>query len=209
MRKALVRVVAHAAALGGLALGIGCSGHATHARSTARGGHVGEAPNPSSSSGLILRESEGERRVRRLPPTSLSTLTAPVILKVDGRNGGSPDLVMFYEDIPPGQAIAPHHHEHADEILFVHRGTGLALLGDRSDTVTAGATIYIPPKTRISLRNTGTEPLSIVAIFARPGMEGYMRAISVPEGERASPLTVEELSRIRERNREHIVFELP
>jgi quercetin dioxygenase-like cupin family protein len=163
----------------------------------------------ASGEGLILQASEGERRVRRQPPASLSTLTAPVILKVDRKNGGSPDFVMLTEDIPPGQGISPHRHEHADEILFIHRGTGVALLGTRSATVTAGTTIYIPPNTHISLRNTGTEPLSIVAIFARPGFENYVREISVPEGEQAPPLGVDELSRIRARYAEHVVYERP
>jgi len=83
----------------------------------------------SSSAGLILQASEGERRVRRPPPSNVSALAAPFIIKVDRKYGGSPDFFMGYEDIPPGKAIARHYHPHADEILFVHRGTGLASLG--------------------------------------------------------------------------------
>ena len=35
---------------------------------------------------------------------------------------------MLTEDIPPGQAIPAHRHAHADEIIFIHGGIGLASL---------------------------------------------------------------------------------
>ena len=38
---------------------------------------------------------------------------------------------MGMEEIPPGKKIRLHHHPHAEEILFIHRGTGVARLGAR------------------------------------------------------------------------------
>src|SRR3954452_21834308 len=134
------------------------------------------------SKALILDASEGEHRLHRSPPGALSSLTAPFILKVDRRNGGAPEFVMLTEDIPPGQGIPPHRHPHADEIIFIHGGTGLASLAGRQATVTTGATIYMPRNTVVGLRNTGNVPLEIVAIFSQPGYEEYLREISVPEG---------------------------
>jgi mannose-6-phosphate isomerase-like protein (cupin superfamily) len=116
---------------------------------------------------------------------------------------------MGYEDIPPGQAIPPHHHPSADEILFVHRGSGTASLGTRTVPVTSGATIYIPRNIRISLRNTGAEPLSIAFIFSRPGFEEYLRETSVPEGAPAPPLSPEELAAIRARHTDQAIYEHP
>jgi mannose-6-phosphate isomerase-like protein (cupin superfamily) len=174
-------------------------------------GRSPEAPNVRSvaESGAILAAGEGERRVRRPPPGQLSTLSAPFILKVDRRNAGASDFVMLYEDIPTGQAISPHHHPNAEEILFVHRGSGVVSLGSRTSVVTQGATIFIPRNVRASLRNTGAEPLGIVAVFSRPGFEEYQRAISVPEGERAEPLSVAELQAIRERHKQHVGYDRP
>src|SRR5688500_12710788 len=58
---------------------------------------------------LVLGVDEGERRVRRFG------VSAPhFILKIDRRNGGSSDLVMGYEDLPPGGVIPPHRHLAAD-----------------------------------------------------------------------------------------------
>jgi hypothetical protein len=43
----------------------------------------------SNASGLILQQSEGERRVRRPRPASGASMAAPsMIIKVDGRRGG-------------------------------------------------------------------------------------------------------------------------
>src|SRR6476660_8722457 len=61
---------------------------------------------------LILAEGEGERRIRRVMGGALA------IIKVDRRNGGSPALMMGYEEIPPGQAIQAHRHPAMDEIIL-------------------------------------------------------------------------------------------
>jgi quercetin dioxygenase-like cupin family protein len=159
------------------------------------------AATTSRPAPLILAANEGERRVRRVLGG------APLIIKVDRQNGGAPEFMMGYEEIPPGQTIPPHRHPGADEIIFVHRGTGFAHVGDRSAAVGPGATIYIPRMTRITLQNTGAEPLVIVFIFSQPGFEDFLRDTSVPEGQSASPLSRAELDAIRERHRAHAVYE--
>jgi len=153
---------------------------------------------------LIMRVDEGERRVRRF------AVSAPrFILKVDPRNGGSRDLTMGYEDLPPGASIPPHRHKLADEILFVHRGSGVVELADRKEAVSAGATIYIPKGVLVTLRNTGTEPLSIAFFFSKPGFETFLREMSAPEGETFVPLSEADLRAIRKRHEWHTVYERP
>lgn len=163
--------------------------------------HVSASPTP-----LVLAVDEGERRVRRGQTTGLSS---PFILKVDAVNGGSPDLVMGYEDIGPGQAIAAHRHEVADEIIFVHAGSGVVELGARITPFRAGATIYIPKHVRVALRNTGSTPISIAFVFSKPGFEAYLRDTSVPDGQPVTPMSPEERSAIRARHRWHTMYELP
>lgn len=153
---------------------------------------------------LVLAVDEGERRVRRFG------VSAPkFILKVDRRNGGSGDLVMGYEDLPPGGVIPPHRHLVADEIIFVHRGSGVVQLNDRGTEFGPGATIYIPKNVRVTIRNTGAEPLSIAFIFSKPGFEEYLREMSAPEGQPIVPLSEAELAAIRDRHRGHTVYEQP
>ena len=59
------------------------------------------------ATGLVLAESEGERRTRRPRPGGQRDTNTPVIIKVDGANGGSSQLFMGYEDIPVGESIQP------------------------------------------------------------------------------------------------------
>lgn len=167
---------------------------------------MGAAPPTPAAKGLVLGEAEGERRMRR-PRAGGRDASVPVIIKVDGTNGGSSQLFMGYEDIPVGEAILPHHHPHADEILFVHRGHGVAMLGDQRAAVDQGTTIYVPHGTRVTMRNTGTEPLTFAFVFADPTMSSYFRDGTVPEGMSAPPMTAEDVAARRARHREHIVID--
>jgi oxalate decarboxylase/phosphoglucose isomerase-like protein (cupin superfamily) len=80
-------------------------------------------------------------------------------------------------------------------------------LGSRQVEVIAGATIYIPPNTHVSLRNTGAELLSVVFIFPDPRVVDYFRGGSVPEGEHAAPFSAAEFAAHRRRHSSHIVFD--
>jgi quercetin dioxygenase-like cupin family protein len=153
--------------------------------------------------GLVLAIDEGERRERR------RVGGPPFILKVDRQNGASPELVMGYEDLPPGHVIPVHRHLVADEIIFVHRGSGVAILGGREHRVSAGGTVYIPRNVSISMRNTGSEPLGIAFIFSRPGFEELMRENSVLEGQPVPPESAEERARVRAKHRWHTVYDQP
>jgi mannose-6-phosphate isomerase-like protein (cupin superfamily) len=164
----------------------------------------------SSTAGLILQEYEGELRIRR-PRGNTGSEGAPDFrIKVDRKFGASTSFFMGMEDIPPGKKIRLHHHPHAEEILFVHRGTGVVRLGSREATVRAGATVYIPRNVSVGLLNTGDEPLSLVFIFPEPdGMSGQMRSGSVGVGEPLVPFTPEELAARNARASEHIIFDEP
>lgn len=170
----------------------------------------GANPSTSSTAGLVLQESEGEVRVRRPRGNNGAEGAPSFIIKVDRQYGDSSTFFMGMEEIPPGKKIRLHHHPHAEEILFVHRGTGVARLGAREVAVRAGATVYIPRNVSVGLRNTGTESLSLVFIFPEPdGMAGQMRSGSVGIGEEAKPFTPEELAARNARGSEHIVFDEP
>lgn len=159
-----------------------------------------EVTASSRDTGLILQEGEGERRVRR------NAAKGPFILKVDRQNGDSPDLVAGYEELAPGVDIQRHMHLVADEILFIHRGSGIATLGGRESVIRAGATIYIPRNVWISVRNTGTEPLGVLFVFSKPGFEQLMRENSVVEGQPVTPISPDEREQIRKRHSWHTVY---
>jgi mannose-6-phosphate isomerase-like protein (cupin superfamily) len=162
--------------------------------------------------GLVLQGEEGERRVRRYAnflPDGKQGQFPPFILKFDPLNGGSKDLVMGMEDIPPGGAIPLHKHVHCDEILFVHRGEAVATLNGRATPVRTGGAVFIPSGVWITFKNTGQEPLSLVFIFSKPGFEQFLREGSVREGEKVIPFSSEELTALRRKNEWHTVYKNP
>src|SRR5215813_1046893 len=154
----------------------------------------------SSPPGLILQADEGERRTRR-------TGDFPFILKVDKKNGGSPDMVMGTEDLKPGQAIPSHRHLHADEIVFIHKGTAEVALGEQKTVVREGGTVYIPRNVRIALKNPGPATLTIVFIFPKPGFEEYLRDTSAPDGQSMPPMSPETRAQIRAKHEWHTIYD--
>ena len=166
-----------------------------------------DVPAARASTPLVLEPSEGEARMRRPPPASLSPLSAPFLITVGERNGGAKDFVIFTEDVPVGQTISPHRHPHSEEILFIHAGTGTAWLDGQEAKVSPGTIIFMPPNTGVRLTNDGKQPMSLMAVFSRPGFDKYQRDISVPAGQPVKPLTVEELTAIRARHSHAVLYD--
>ena len=128
---------------------------------------VPQSGTSSKTTPLILEENEGERRaVRGWPghPDPKETF----ILKVDPKNGGSSHLVFMTANLAPGGEIVIHKHPRADEILFLETGTARVQLGDSVREVHAGATVFIPAGTWVSVSNIGKEPIKGVAVFSSP-----------------------------------------
>jgi mannose-6-phosphate isomerase-like protein (cupin superfamily) len=201
-------VVMHAFKRSGYVVGIALAGVVTLAADSglrAQGAPASLVSNP----GLILQKDEGDRRVRR-PVLGSKAALPSFIIKVDREYGKSSSFYMGMEDLAPGQGLRRHHHPHAEEILFIHRGSGTARLGDREAHVETGTTIWIPRDVSVELRNTGEEPLTFLYFFPEPdGMASYMRAGSVSEGQEPKPFTPEEFRRHVEKARAHIVFDGP
>jgi quercetin dioxygenase-like cupin family protein len=115
-------------------------------------------------------------------------------------------LVLGTEDLPPGGKIDAHRHPGADEILLVQNGTARVNLGGSVQDVYGGATIFIPANTWISVDNSGREAIHLVFIFSTPGFEDFMRAESVPAGEKLVPLTKAEDAAIMARHKHAVIY---
>lgn len=83
---------------------------------------------------------------------------------------------------PGGKKIRLHHHPHAEEILFIHRGAGIVRLGSREAAVSAGATVYVPRNVSVGWRRA-TREASTLSLTSRsrddqsgrPGTDGMSR----------------------------------
>jgi len=143
---------------------------------------------------LVLEREQGEKRIRR-PREKVPGPASEFILKVTPQNGGSQHLVFGTETIPTGGVIPRHRHLGQDEILFLQTGSARVSLNDQDYEVHAGGVVFLPLNTWVSLRNTGAAPIQLIFIFSAPGFDEYMRCSSVPEGQPAPPIALEEVSK--------------
>jgi len=146
---------------------------------------------------LLLEKDEGETRLWRREPGEVAP--GGFILKVTPKTNGSQHLVLSTGEIAPGADIPTHKHLEQDEIVLIEKGTIHAHVGNQERVLHAGGMVFIPQRTWVSLKNTGAEPASIVAIFSAPGFEDHLRCESVPAGEK--PTTI---SRAEENECDHL-----
>ena len=146
---------------------------------------------PTTSTPLILERNDGEHRTWRPieGATGFDAVPGPFTLKIDPHNGGSTHLVFGTEDLPRGAKIDQHKHPDSDEIIYLQNGSAHVTVGVAARDVHAGATVFIPANTWITVTNMGGEPIHMVFIFSAPGFDNFMRAESVPEGQPATPLS--------------------
>ncbi len=141
---------------------------------------------------LILERDEGELRTRRIHTDASVPASSQFMLKVSPKNNGSQHLVAGTEELAQGAAIQKHRHLAQDEIVLIHSGTARVWLGDQERDLHAGGLVFIPSNTWVSLKNIGTEPISLTFIFSAPGFEDTMRCNSVPAGETPTQITPEQ-----------------
>ena len=140
-----------------------------------------------SAAGYVLAANEGETLLR---PTS------KVIIKADPRTG-SPALAMGTQELYPGAGIPLHKHDQSDEVLFLHQGSAVAVLGDRRTPVSAGATVFIPRGAWHGVESTG-QAAQLVWIVSPPGLESFFREAGAPPGrplKQLTPAQMEEIGR--------------
>jgi len=143
----------------------------------------GEGPPPA-----VLHKDEGELRTRR-PREGVASPGTEFLLKIGPKTNGSKHLLVFTEELHPGAVIPRHRHDGEDEVILIQTGTAHLWLGDNEYDAEPGSLVFIPAGTWISLKNTGTEDISLVAIWNEPGFEEMLRCSSVPKGQAAEPLS--------------------
>ena len=72
----------------------------------------------------------------------------------------------------PGKGHDRHNHPESEEILYVLSGEGEQMVADEAPfPVRAGSTIYVPTAVFHSTRNTGWQPLRMLALYNPAGAE--------------------------------------
>jgi mannose-6-phosphate isomerase-like protein (cupin superfamily) len=137
---------------------------------------------------VVLQRGEGEARTRR-PREGVASPATEFVLKIGPRTNASKHLLVFTEELAPGARIPRHRHHGEDEILLVQTGSAHVWLGDKEYDALAGALIFIPADTWISLKNTGKENISLVAIWNEPEFEEMLLCGSTPKGQKGPLLS--------------------
>ena len=130
----------------------------------------------------VLQKNDGEWRIRR-PREGVASPTNDFILKIGPKTNGSKHLLVVTEEIPPGGIIPKHKHLGEEEILLIQTGNAHVWLGDKEYDAHPGSLVFIPAETWISLKNTGRDNISVVAVWNEPGFEEELRCVSVPKGQ--------------------------
>ena len=102
------------------------------------------------------------------------------IIKVSPESGAV-HLTMGLELHPKGAGTIVHRHDHTEEILFVHRGSGKAIINCDTMNISEGATLFIPPGVWHGIDNPD-DSISILFTTTPQGLEKFFRAIGSPPG---------------------------
>lgn len=104
--------------------------------------------------------------------------------------GGTPGAGITFGEVVllPGLGHDRHNHPDSEEILYILSGEGEQVLDDGAPfPVRAGDAIYVPTAVYHSTRNTGWEPLRILAIYNPGGPEQALAGLpdfkEIPAGQ--------------------------
>ena len=100
-----------------------------------------------------------------------------VVITVDPSRAGT-SFAAGTETLLPRAEIPVHKHLEQDEVLFIHKGQGRAVLGEQSMLVLPGTILHVPRGAWHGLRNTGTGALQLVWLSSPPGFEVFVRELS-------------------------------
>jgi quercetin dioxygenase-like cupin family protein len=68
----------------------------------------------------------------------------------------------------PGQEHKAHVHADQDKLYYVLSGAGEAQVGSETHAVCAGDLVLAPAGVTHGLKNTGSQPLSVLVVFGPP-----------------------------------------
>jgi mannose-6-phosphate isomerase-like protein (cupin superfamily) len=136
---------------------------------------AGLSSRSADFAGLVVNEDDGE---------SFMIRNGTTILKIKiGKTQGSELLCFLSESILPNEGIPVHKHSNEDELIFLHKGSGVFTLGEREFTVKEGSVAIVPKGVWHGLQNTGKENIEMRFAYTPSGFEGYFREVGTPQGQ--------------------------
>jgi quercetin dioxygenase-like cupin family protein len=134
--------------------------------------------------GVVVNEDEGEA-------FRLRDGTAIVKIKV-AKVQGADTISFLASTFGPGDAIPVHKHLNEDEIIFLHKGSGLFTLGNKHYQINEGAVALVPKGVWHGLQNNGSENIEMRFGYTPSGFEGFFREVGTPVGQPFIQKTIDE-----------------
>lgn len=142
------------------------------------------AKETSDFTGLIVSENEGEAFQMR-------DGTAIVKIKI-AKTQGADSISFLSESFRPGDALPVHKHLNEDELIFLHKGSGLFTLGDKQYQINEGTVAIVPKRVWHGLQNNGSENIEMRFGYTPSGFEGFFREVGTPVGQPFIQKTMDE-----------------
>lgn len=114
-----------------------------------------------------------------------------VNILVDPRRSPSTGLCVLAQTLDAGSAVPVHHHEEAEQVLFIVSGRAEITLAGQGVEAGPGATVHVPKGLAHGIVNVGDEPLTLLEVTSPPGFQGIFR-----EMHRLSEPSAEDIARI-------------
>ena len=109
-----------------------------------------------------------------------------VTIMIDPANSGPTGLCVLSQTLDPGSMVPVHHHEKAEQVLFIVSGRGRVSIADHQVEAQPGVTVHVPKGVAHGIANTGDHPLPILEITSPPGFQEIFRKmneLSEPDAE--------------------------
>jgi mannose-6-phosphate isomerase-like protein (cupin superfamily) len=124
---------------------------------------LANAQVPSKTNPLILHKDEGDRIGNQL-------------IKADSQTG-SHRLGVGFQHLTRQRGISMHKHEQEDEVLFIHSGVGVGVVGDERKKISPGTTLFIPKGTWHGI-GLDTDTMELFWVASPPHFAQHLREIA-------------------------------
>lgn len=136
----------------------------------------------NSSKGYVLAQAAGERLVYCARPLVLN-------IKVDSKTAPGTRLIAGTAELRGDEGAATHRE--GDEVVYVVRGSGHAVLGNTRVSLEAGSVAFIPQGVSHHISSSGVAPLEYVWVLGpRSSAESFRQAATQGCGDGAAAATV-------------------
>jgi len=94
------------------------------------------------------------------------------------REKGAKNVSGGTTDIPAGSELPYHVHEKEEEVMFIYKGKGVAVIEGDTFPIEPETMVFVPPGLRHTFKNTGNEMISFAFFYAPAGPEQNIRILA-------------------------------